>query len=200
MTLELKCRCGQVQGRLDPAAAYTRATCYCRDCQAFARFLGSRGITNELGGTDIVPIAPSAVTFDRGHDRIACMSLSDKGLLRWYADCCRTPLGNTGREPAPFYFGLATACLDANEGTLDSAFGRRDRIALFRKHAGGPVKTTPLAFAAGGLGILVNVLAARLRGKRESPFFDAEGQPIRKPQVLSRDERRQVTPEGASGG
>lgn len=203
MTLTLRCRCGEVQGTVDPAAAYTLATCYCRDCQAFARFLGADGLLDAHGGTDVVPMAPSGIAFTRGLDRIACMSLSGKGLLRWYADCCRTPLGNSGRKPTPFYFGLTTACLDATDATLDASVGTRGRIVLFPKHAQGHVDPTPVRYLSGGIAIGCNILLAKLQGRRASPFFDPHEQPIRTPQVLTLEERQRLqnpADPGATGG
>lgn len=193
MTIAFRCRCGQVRGEIDPARAYTRATCYCKDCQAFARWLGIGGITDDRGGTDVVPMAPAAVRFGDGQEHVACMSLGPRGLLRWYAKCCRTPLANTPRDPKLPYVGMVTACFDAAPAALDAALGRRDRIVLNTGSALGPVKSTPLAFFAGGLRIFANIAVARLRGERGSPFFDgATGAPIRAPEVLSLQERRSL--------
>ena len=52
MDLPLKCRCGAVRGEMQPRRAYTRATCYCKDCRAYARFLGQPGVLDEAGGTE----------------------------------------------------------------------------------------------------------------------------------------------------
>lgn len=189
MRFPLRCHCGQVRGEVDLGAAYTRATCHCRDCQAFARFLGRDDITDANGGTDIVPMAPSGLRFSAGLDQVACMSLSPKGLLRWHAACCRTPIGNTGRDPAQFFLGLVTRCIDADPAALATAVGQRDRITLFRTQARGAVKATPVALALGGLSIMAHVLGARLRGRRNTVLFDAAGAPLRAPQVLSKAER-----------
>lgn len=197
MPFPLRCRCGQVRGEIDAEHAFTRATCHCRDCQSFARFLGRDDIVDAHGGTDIAPMAPAKVRFTSGSDQVACMSLGPKGLLRWYAACCRTPIGNTGREPKMPYVGVVTDCIDAPDGALDAALGPRDRIMLFRKEARGEVKATPVAFALGGLSILLHVTAARLRGRRESPFFDADDAPVRQPQVLTKAERTALEAERA---
>ena len=120
MNGQLRCRCGAIQGTVDPRHVYGRAVCYCTDCQAFARYLGSQDeILNSQGGTEIVAILPAAVHFTAGLDKLACMSLSDKGLLRWYASCCRTPIGNTPRDRKTPYVGLVRACLP----NLDESFG-----------------------------------------------------------------------------
>lgn len=187
MTVSLQCRCGTVRGTLAPRHAFARATCYCKDCRAFAAYLGSPGLADASGGVDIIATAPSSVRITAGHDQLACMALSPKGLLRWYAACCRTPLANTARNTALPYVGVTAACLDGAQ--VDRAFGPRDRITLNTGSATGPVRRTPLAFALGGLRILAGMLGARLRRDRTSPFFGADGQAVRVPDVISRERR-----------
>jgi len=184
VTIPLSCRCGRVRGEVETDRAYTRGTCYCKDCQAFARWLGEPGLMDAEGGTDVVPMAPTAVRFTSGRDQLACMSLSEKGLFRWYAACCRTPLGNTPRDPAMHYVGMPPVCFDAPRETVDAAFGPRDRITLNTGSATGPVQSTPFGFVLGGLSIVAHLIGARLRGERSSPFFDPQtGQPIRSAEV-----------------
>jgi hypothetical protein len=189
MTMQLRCRCGAVKGELEADRAFTRATCYCKDCRAFANFLAVPGVLDASGGTDVVPIAPTAVRFTAGTEQVACISLSPKGLYRWYAACCRTPLGNTPRDPKLPYVGMVTACFDAAPQAVDAAFGPRDRIVLNTGSATAPVRATPLAFVIGGLRILAGILGARLHRERTSPFFDASGHPLREPEVISREQQ-----------
>lgn len=189
MTLQLQCRCGNVKGQMEPARAYTRATCYCKDCRSFGRFLAVPGVLDAAGGTDIVAIAPAAVRFTDGIEHIACMSLSPNGLLRWYASCCRTPLGNTPREGKLPYLGVVTACFADPPQAVDAALGPPGRTVINTPSATAPVRSTPLRFVAGGLGILTGIIGARLRRERTSPFFDATGRPLREPHVISREER-----------
>ena len=67
MNAQLRCRCGALQGNVDSRHVYARAVCYCKDCQAFARYLGSPGPDPEQpGGTEIVAILPAAVHFSTG--------------------------------------------------------------------------------------------------------------------------------------
>lgn len=179
--MEITCRCGQVRGELDPQRAYTRATCYCGDCRAFARWLGGEGVLDAAGGTDIVPMAPDGLRFTRGFDQVACMSLSPRGVLRWYASCCRTPLGNCGRDAALFYLGVPVVAMAEPAASVDAAFGPAHRIVLNTGSATAPVKATPLAFLAGGLRIFAGVLGGKLRRRRNRLFFDAQGQPVRVP-------------------
>lgn len=189
MKMQLRCRCGAVRSEMETARAYTRATCYCKDCRAFASFLAVPGVLDASGGTDVVPIAPAAVRFTTGAEHVACMSLSPKGLLRWYADCCRTPLANTPREPKLPYVGMVTTCFDATPQAVDAAFGPRGRIVLNTKSATAPVRATPVAFLVGGLRILAGVVGARVRREWGSAFFDGNGLPLREPEVISREQR-----------
>jgi len=192
MKMQIRCRCGTVRGEMETTRAYTRATCYCKDCRAFANFLAVPDVLDASGGTDVVPIAPAAVRFTAGSEHVVCMSLSPKGLLRWYASCCRTPLGNTPRNPRAPYVGLVTTCFDAAPQAVDVAFGPRGRIVLQTQSATAPVRSTPLAFVTGGLRILAGVVGARLRRERVSPFFDASGHPLREPEVISRERRAEL--------
>lgn len=192
MSIALRCRCGKVRGEIDPAGVYARATCYCKDCQAFARWLGAREAVDTKGGTDVVAMAPASIRFTAGQDRIACMSLGPRGLLRWYASCCRTPLANTPRDPKLHYAGVVTACFDVALDAVDAELGPRDRIVLNAGSASAPVKATPLAFLLGGLRIFAGIAGARLRGRRASPFFDAASAPVSAPEVLDLQTRRSL--------
>jgi hypothetical protein len=51
------------------------------------------------GGTDIFHMPPGRVKLTAGLDALRCVRLSEKGILRWYTDCCRTPIGNTAASP-----------------------------------------------------------------------------------------------------
>lgn len=196
MKMELRCRCGAVRGEMDTSRAYARATCYCKDCRAFARFLGVPDVLDEAGGTDIVPIAPAAVRFTAGIEHVACMSLSPKGLLRWYAACCRTPLANTPREPTLPYVGMVSACFDAPPQVVDGIFGPRARVVVNTQSATSPVPRTPMALATSSLRILKGVLGVKLRRERTSPFFDSNGHPLREPEVVSRERRKELERAG----
>ena len=187
MNAQLRCRCGALQGNVDPQRVFARAVCYCKDCQAFARFLGSPDqILDGQGGTEIAAFLPAAIQFTAGMEKLACMSLSDKGLLRWYASCCRTPIGNTPRDRKMPYVGLIRACLPG----IDESFGPL-KIAINASSATGEVKGTPLATFLGVIRIMRKVIAARLRGRgKENPFFaPGSGAPVRMPQVLTLAER-----------
>ena len=189
MEAAIRCNCGSVRGAVDLARAYTRGTCYCRDCQAYARFLERPDMVDACGGTDVVPMSPAGVRVTAGLEHVACVSLSEKGILRWYANCCRTPLGNTPRDPKIAYIGMVSTCFDAAPEAIDAALGRRDRVVLNAKSATCEVQATPVAFVLGGLSILRHILAARFGRPPPSPFFDADGHPLRTAHVLTTAQR-----------
>jgi len=72
-----------------------RAVCYCDDRQAFLHHLGRADLLDAHGGTDIVQVAPARLSFVQGQERVVGLRLTSRGLYRWYANCCRAPLGNT---------------------------------------------------------------------------------------------------------
>jgi len=195
MHIHLRCRCGKLQGEVDAARVAARAKCYCKDCQAFARFLGAEGeLLDGAGGTEVEATLPAAVRFTAGLEHLACMSLSPRGIYRWYASCCRTPVGNTPRDSKMAYVGLVRACLGEAPEVLDRQLGR----AVFAANTGsarGPVAATPLRTVLAVARIGAMIVKARLGGGyRDNPFFDASGAPVRVPQVLTREERAAVTP------
>jgi hypothetical protein len=184
MAMPMRCECGKVRGEVDLARAWTRGTCYCKDCQAYARWLGRPQLMDARGGTDVVPLSPASVRVASGMEHVACMSLSGKGILRWYAACCRTPLGNTPRSAKLPYFGLTTVCLEAAPDAIDALVGPRDRIVFHTKSATGPVRPRPLGFLAGVFAIVRHLLAARRGAPPPSPFLDAGRRWLRTPLVL----------------
>ena len=197
MNHPLQCRCGTLQGHLVLPGMARRGVCYCRDCQAFARVLGQPSdVLDANGGTPIVATLPRQVRFTQGTGSLACLSLSPKGLLRWHAGCCNTPIGNTPRDPRLPYVGLIGRFLQGPSApSLDAAFGT-DIAVLNAKSAQGPVASTPVHTLLATLGIMGSVMGARLRGHAwPNPFF-APGTdvPVARPRVLTRAERDAATP------
>jgi hypothetical protein len=195
MNIRLRCRCGKLQGEVDAARDAARAVCYCKDCQAFARFLkAENAVLDAAGGTEVEAALPAALRFTEGLEHLACMSLSPKGIYRWYASCCNTPIGNTPRDPKMSYVGLVRTCLDAPDEGLDRALGRA-RFTANTGSATKPVQSTPVGAVLAVARIGMALAKARLGGGwRSNPFFDTAGAPIRAPRVLTREERAAVTP------
>ncbi len=190
--LELRCRCGTLQGRIRGASrrTATRLVCYCDDCQRFATVLGvADKVLDAHGGTDVLHISPARIAITGGPDRVACLRLTPRGIFRWYAACCNTPIGNTlptGKVP---FLSLIRACLPCDAGTLDSVVGPV-RARLQGRFAVGDTADLGIHPRA-PLGIVI--LAARktlgwwLRGdQRRSPFFKDAKTPISEPQLAPR--------------
>ena len=194
MSLQLRCRCGKLQGEVETRRVAARAICYCKDCQAFARFLGDeKALLDPSGGTEVEATLPAGLRFTAGLEHLACMSLSPQGIYRWYASCCNTPVGNTPRNAAMPYVGLMRVCLAATPDTLDRELGRV-RMTANRGSAYGPTSATPVATMVGVAKIGGALVRSRLTGSwRDNPFFDASGAPVRAPRVLTREERAAFT-------
>lgn len=185
MSHPLQCRCGTLRGHVDPPAMTGPARCYCKDCRAYAHVLGRADMLDDAGGTRIVAIRPSHMHLDAGLDALDCLSFSDTGLLRWHAACCNTAIANTARDARLAYVGLVDSCLEGAGASVEQTFGRT-RIALNTASATRPVRSTPFATALGMAGIARSMLVTRLRGLwRVTPFFDADGTPVRAPRVVA---------------
>jgi hypothetical protein len=195
--IELHCRCGEVRGHVRDASPKTvnRAVCYCADCQAYLHHLGRADLLDEHGGTDIVQVAPASLTFDRGVERIVGVRLTPKGLYRWYARCCKTPVGNTLGPTLPFV-GIVAHAFEGPSTRPDDVFG---------KPAGGvwgqfAVGTPPEGSTKLNLRLVARsfqrMLGWRLRGKTwPHPFFDRTTRsPSRPVSILSRAERDALRP------
>lgn len=173
----------------------TRIVCYCGDCQAFARFLDHPGTTDTFGGTDISQMAPSRMSITDGADQLRCVRLSDKGMFRWYAGCCRTPIGNTLGPRVPFV-GLIHSFMDhaADGRTRDEALGSPIRVMGRSAKGGCPPNVHATGPASLWLRALRNLAGWWLTGKGSpSPFVDpATGAPRATPQVLSAEERSKL--------
>jgi hypothetical protein len=199
--LPLRCTCGALRGVASGVSASrgNRLLCYCGDCQSFAYFLGRADeILDANGGSDIFQMSPARLVIREGADQLACMRLTPKGMLRWYARCCRTPIGNTLATPNVPFVGWIQLHRDAGRDgrARDEALGPvRARVNV------GSAKGERSQLGSGGRGtlpILLRfariVLVARLRGDHKaSPFFDPRtGAPRAIPQVLSEQELRDV--------
>jgi hypothetical protein len=189
MTHPLRCRCGRLKGEVAEPRKGSRGVCYCKDCQAYAHALGNASaVLDELGGTDVVATLPKRVRFTSGVDALACLSLTERGMSRWYAGCCRTPIGNTMNDFRFPYVGLVHSCLGSGDA-IDAAFGPVRMRVNTKSAEGGRPKAMPLSQAAALLAFLPTVLIARLDGSyRTTPFFSADGKPVAQRRVLTREE------------
>jgi Family of unknown function (DUF6151) len=195
VTLPLCCRCGPVRGvarEVAPHSAF-RFVCYCTNCQAFARFLERPDVLDDAGGTDIVHMPAACVTLTADADAVRCISFSAR-VLRWYADCCRTPIANTAASPRFPVVGLIHSFMDhaaggrAREQVLGPPLCRiYERSAIAPLAPGAPPPPSLRLFARRA----AKILGWWMRGLgRPNPFFDdTTNAPLSVPRVLTRSER-----------
>ena len=193
----LRCRCGELRGSVTNVAPNTvnRVLCYCDDCQAFLHQLGRADLLDAHGGTDTVQVAPASLSFVQGKERIVGLRLTPKGLYRWYASCCRTPLGNTVGPAIPFV-GIVAQAFESETQTPDDLFGR-PIAAVWGKYAVGRAPE-------GSRGLNVRLMARairmvlgwRIRGQTwPHPFFERATRASKFPlTTLSQREREALRP------
>ncbi|MFO0617394.1 MAG: DUF6151 family protein [Polyangiaceae bacterium] len=193
--LELECKCGLVKGTARNVSPSTvnRVVCLCADCQTFLHHLDRADLLDANGGSDIVQLAPDSVAFHAGTDNIAAVRLGPKGPYRWYATCCKTPLGNTVKPSLPFVGIVHEAFRDARDpARRDEVFGP-PRAKIHGRDAIGEAppgsKRTNAPFLLRTIG---KILGWKIRGRAwPHPFFDrSTGEPRFPVRVLTREERR----------
>lgn len=192
--IELECRCGAVHGLARDVAGDTvnRVTCLCADCQTFAHHLGRADLLDAHGGSDIIQMAPDSISFDRGTDKIAALRLGPKGPYRWYATCCKTPLGNTLKPSLPFIGILPELFKEAREPKRREEVFGPTRASIHGKDAIGE---PPPGSTQRNIGFLLHtistILGWKFRGRAwPHPYFDkATGEPKFPVTILSREER-----------
>jgi len=193
----IRCSCGAVQGIAHDVSAKSgnRCVCYCDDCQAFAQFLGRVDeILDTNGGTDIFQMSPAKVEFTSGKEHLASMRLSPNGLLRWYAECCKTPIGNTQISPSLPFVGMIHNCIYLTDSTSRDRVLGPVRAGVNGRFARGDTTGLNLHDKAppGLLLRLIRLIAKwRLQGAhRNSAFHEPKsGLPSKEPLVLSKEER-----------
>jgi len=195
LDLPLRCRCGRMRGvasKVSPSSGF-RFVCYCKDCQASARFLERADVLDPAGGTDIFHMPPGRVRLTAGTDSLRCLCLSNK-VLRWYTECCRTPIANTSTWPGFPVIGMVHSFMDheADSRSRDEALGP-PLCRIYEGSAVGPLP--PNAPGPPSAWIFARrvpkMLGWWLRGLgRPTPFFDDRTKaPRAVPRVLTRSER-----------
>ncbi len=183
----IQCKCGAVSGQLGGKGTSNRVVCYCTDCRAFADFLGCPSeVLDAQGGTEIVQVAQPRLTFSQGKEHLAAVRLSEKGLVRWYAACCKTPIGNTPINPKVPFIGLVHSSLDHSR--MDADFGKSVAKVNTDTATGEPKPKSNGLFVS-ILRFLWIVLSTRVNGRyRKSELFNESGAPIVRPTVLTAEE------------
>ena len=194
MNHRFQCRCGALTGLLSQPNLALRGVCYCKDCRACAHHLGVATYTHDaLGGADFLAAQARHVSFTSGIEHLACLSLTQKGLLRWYAKCCNTPICNTARNWKVPYVGLLSGCLKTDPAAFERSFPQvQMRVnTQSAKQAPPPMR---LRTAISLAGFMPRVMLSSISGAyRQTPFFDqAEGAPVVAVKVLSESERAEA--------
>lgn len=177
---------------VSPSSGF-RFVCYCKDCQAFARFLERADVLDPAGGTDIFQMPPGRVKLTSGVDAMRCLRLSNK-VLRWYTDCCRTPIANTATGPRfPIVAGFHSLMdHDVDCRSCDDVLGP-PLCRIFERSAVGPLP--PKAPPPPSLRVFARraskMLGWWVRGLgRPTPFFDERTKaPLVVPRILTPSER-----------
>jgi hypothetical protein len=189
----LRCRCGTLRGELAVTRSANHGVCYCQDCRTYAFVLSKNGeFLDSLGGTEVIATLPQHVRLSAGEERLACLSLSPRGVLRWYASCCNTPIANTPRDFRIPYAGVVRACLEDEAASLDDVFGPV-RMRVNTGSVKGRVSAMPVSTFLAILQFFSWLIPARLNGSyRRTPFFDAAGTPITPVKVITLEERNRA--------
>lgn len=181
--VNLKCQCGKVEGiakHINPKQG-TRVVCYCNSCQKFAQFLqpDGAGILDNNGGTDIYQTAPADVQFTKGTEHIKGIRLSPKGPHRWYADCCKTPIGNTASLKFPFV-GLIHNFIDGSESAQQTLGPVRSKVHLDGAYGQLPQPQSKLISQNRyTLKFILKMLSWKFSQKgKTSPFYQANGKRV----------------------
>lgn len=182
--IRLKCSCGALQGHIvSHAKAGNRLVCYCDDCQAFAQHLEQTKETlDECGGTDIYQMNPSEIKLTQGTEHLRSIRLSPNGLIRLYAGCCNTPIGNTLSGYVPF-IGVIHTCIEDMDKLGPIRQHVQGKYALKQPNVGQKVyKSYPIGTM---FYFLFKILASKLTPKKAviSPFFDTSGHPRSEPEL-----------------
>ncbi len=195
------CRCGGVELRVDVpgAAAGTRVICYCKDCQTAAHLHAqAEDVLGPAGGSDIWQTTPDRIEIVTGAEQLKVIRLSPKGLMRWHAGCCGTPMFNTLPNLKLPFLGMIlrqSALADA-----DAVYGKTRCYASTadaRPGAGAP--TRDKGFKRAGFDVLQRMLAAWLSGRgKMTPLIAEDGVAIARVEVISKDQRRAATPRHLS--
>jgi len=197
--IEMSCTCGKLRGHglnISPATG-RHLVCMCKDCQAYAQFLGrAEDILDENGGSEIFQIAPSQIRLETGLEHLQVVRLSPKGTLRWYAGCCNSPIANTTATPALPFAGVFCDFIKPRDPmTLKAALGpvkqryfARDGYGKIPDGTQHKISTVSIAQT------LVWLAVNKLRGKaKPSPFFKDDKNPVVTPTILSKEERERFT-------
>lgn len=193
--LAISCRCGAFKATLKNVSprSGSHVQCHCKDCQAGAHALQATDTLLPRGGTDIYQTIPSNLDLTAGTQNLACLRLSPKGLVRWYASCCDTPLFNSLGSQKLAFLGVLVPALQGEK--TQKAVGRVIAVAHTASASAGASPLKEYGFNRAGFNIVARHVSALMQGKgKASPLFDETGNLVVEPRVLSKQERKAATP------
>ncbi|MFP3382609.1 DUF6151 family protein [Tritonibacter sp. SIMBA_163] len=185
--LRFACACGSLCGHVEPTSVKqgTRILCHCADCRAVELYHGCPDPKDT--GVDLLQLNPDMVTIDQGAEHLQLLKLSPKGLLRWYAGCCGTPLFNSLGKPKLPFIAVRSALFD-DPDQLGKVIAQAfiPQPGKPPKHEGAARMTMKLAS---------RMISAWASGRwRQTPLFDIDsGAPKAEPLILTKSERRALT-------
>ena len=175
--LTFSCTCGQVRGTVKGAGpgTGTALVCCCRYCRAAEVYLDQDDPGGD--GVNIFQTTADRVEISAGQERLDAFSFSDRGLVRWYARCCKAPLFNTPRSAR---WGMVSVMADRIDGAEELG---PIRAVLYEPQESGKRKTTGAVRAVAGL--LKRTAKMQITGGwKNSPLFGKSGRPVVKIAVL----------------
>ncbi|MDG1738742.1 MAG: DUF6151 family protein [Paracoccaceae bacterium] len=188
------CDCGQVHGTINEVAPNrgNLVTCYCKSCQTAANILGYTETLDKYGGTEVFQTVPSKITFLSGDDKLACLRLSPKGLLRWYASCCDAPLFSM---PNANWYAIAGVNMARVDAANKDAFGKPVSFHATKSAQNPPIDLKDFGVKRAFVRLTWRALKAALRRDSGKPFFTETGEIAVAPRVVTLEERRAATPD-----
>ncbi|HWT41097.1 MAG TPA: DUF6151 family protein [Sphingopyxis sp.] len=189
--LSFACACGAISGTLldvGPGQG-DHVVCHCTDCQDLTRHLGhAERVLDAHGGSALYQSRCARLRIETGRERLACVHLTDKPTLRWYASCCGMPLFNTYANGKLPYITTQFAACDPT--TRDALVGP-PRGHLFTQDGIGDTSALPaMSMARLMRRFFPRMIRDLLSGdRRRCPLFDAKTlEPIAKPHRLTGEE------------
>lgn len=190
----IQCDCGQLKARIKnfPKETPGRLGCYCDDCQSYLIEIKRTDILDTAGCTEIIPVYPANIEIISGADTLTCLMLSAKGMFRWRASCCNSPIANV-RAQFP-WAGVMSSTLKGENRTMAQHTFPSIRSRIMGKFAKSqPVDGTPQSFDLKSMFAVAPFLfKGFLFSKyKPSPFFKSDNcTPIVTPRILSETERQ----------
>jgi hypothetical protein len=160
-------------------SSVNHVVCHCDGCHTYAHVLGrATAVLDQRGGTELFQMSPRQLVIETGREQLACMRLTEKGALRWYTKCCRTPIAHTLDSKRNPFMAVNHACVD-----WETAWHPRDRVlgpirarvnGRFGRGQASALRAGPMALASMLLHYVPMYTWWFLRGDaKHSPFVDS---------------------------